>query len=347
MNAALAESIEVLPPAESAITEFNQTAAGLAQLRAEIASRTFDCSTTAGDTETRRVRTSLTRLRSTIEARRKELKEPLLTQGKLIDSEAARIKAEILALEEPLNVLIDAAEAEREERRKERERQEAERLAAINAQIDRIRNMPSLYVTAQPAVIADAIAELQGMDLASLFDDTHRQRAAEVQQNALDTLASLHNERKAAIAEAARLAEERAEMERERAAAKEAQRKADAEAAAARAEADRIAQEARDAEQARIDAEHRAHEERMAAERAELDALAAQRRAEQEAADAAARAEAERVAAEQAAERERLDAEHIANATLREAAEAARILLDELAPTHLITRALAAALERE
>lgn len=29
MNAALAETIEVLPPAASAITEFNQTAAGL------------------------------------------------------------------------------------------------------------------------------------------------------------------------------------------------------------------------------------------------------------------------------------------------------------------------------
>ncbi len=163
MNAALAETIEVLPPAESAITEFNQTAAGLAQLRADIEGRTFDCSTTAGDKEARGVRLNLVTLRTTIEGERKRLKAPLLERGKLIDSEAARIIAEVKALEEPIDAVIRAAEAEREARRMERERAEAERLAAINRAIDRVRNMPSLYVTATPAVVAEAIAELQGM----------------------------------------------------------------------------------------------------------------------------------------------------------------------------------------
>lgn len=340
MNAALAETIEVLPPAASTITEFNQTAAGLAQLRAEIEGRTFDCSTTAGDKEARGVRMNLVTIRTTIEARRKELKAPLLERGKLIDSEAARIVGEVKALEDPIDAVIRAAEAEREARRAERERAEAERLAAINAQIDRIRNMPSLYVTATPAVVAEAIEELQGMDLSALFDDVHRPRAADVMAGALESLTTLHNERTAAAAEAARLAEERAELQRQQAAAKEAQRKADEEAAAARAEADRLAQAERD----RLAAVERAEQERIAAE-----ARAERERLDRELAERAAalRAEEERIAAEQKAAAEAAEAAYIAQATLREAAVAGYILLDSLAPEHLVTRALGAALERD
>lgn len=347
MNAALAETIEVLPPAASTITEFNQTAAGLAQLRADIEGRTFDCSTTAGDKEARGVRMNLVTIRTTIEARRKELKAPLLERGKLIDSEAARIVGEVKALEDPIDAVIRAAEAEREARRAERERAEAERLAAINAQIDRIRNMPSLYVTATPAVVAEAIAELQDMDLDAQFDDVHRQRAGDALAGALESLTTIHNERIAAVAEAARLAEERAELARQQAEAKAAQQAAEEDARAARAEADRLAQAERD----RLAAVEAA---RMAAERAEQERIAADARAERERQDrelaeraAALRAEEERIAAEQKAAVEQAEAAYIANANLREAAEAAFILLDSLVPEHLVTRALGAALERD
>lgn len=347
MNAAIAESIEVLPPAESAITEFNQTAAGLAQLRADIEARTFDCSTTAGDREARGVRLNLVRLRTTIESERKRLNAPLLDRKALIDSEAKRIIAEVKALEEPIDAVILAAEAEREARRQERERIEAERLAAINAQIDRIRAMPTLYVAATPAVITEAVNELQGMDLDALFDDIHRPRAAEARQNALDTLAALHTERVAAAAEAARLAAERAELERQQAETKAAQRKADEEAAAARAEADRLAKEERDRREAEL-------AEREAAVRAEQERIEAAARAEREQQEremaeraAALRAEQEAFAAEQKAAIEAAEAAYIANANLREAAEQAHVLLASLAPDHLATRALGAALERE
>lgn len=346
MNARLQDP-EVLPPAESAITEFNQTAAGLAQLRADIEGRTFDCSTTAGDKEARGVRLNLVTLRTTIEGKRKELKAPLLERGRLIDSEAARIIAEVKALEEPIDAVIRAAEAEREARKQERERAEAERLAVINRAIDRIRNMPSLYVTATPAVVAEAIAELQGMDLDTQFDDVHRPRAADALAGALESLTTIHTERVAAAAEAARLVEERAELARQKAEAKAAQEAAEAEAAAARAEADKLAQAERD-RLAAIEAE------RIAAERAEQERIEAEARAERERQDrelaeraAALRAEEERVAAERAAAREREEAEAIANADLRMAAEAALILLDSLAPMHLVTRMLASALERE
>lgn len=346
MNAVLQEP-EVLPPAVSAITEFNQTEAGLAQLRAEVEGMTFDCSTTAGDKEARRVRMSLVSLRTTIEAKRKELNAPLLERKNLIDSEAKRIIGEVKSLEDPIDVLIRQAEAEREARRQERERIEAERLAAINAQIDRIRNMPALYVSATPDVIAEAIREIQSMDLNALFDDVHRPRAIEAAETALDTLTTLHTERVAAVAEAARLAAERAELARQQAEAKEAQRKADEEAAAARAEADRLAQEERDRREAELEA-------REAAVRAEQERIEAAARAEREQHEremaeraAALRAEQEAFAAEQKAATEAAEAAYIAQATLREAAEAAFIFLDANHPVELVTRALGAALERD
>lgn len=348
MNAALAESIEVLPPdVRSPIAEFNQTEAGLAQLRAEISSRTFDCSTTAGDKEARSVRLNLVTLRTTVESERKRLNAPLLERKALIDDEAKRIVTAVKALEAPIDTLIRQAEAEREARRMERERAEAERLAVINRAIDRVRNMPSLYVTATPAVVAEAIAELQGMDLDAQFDDVHRPRAADALAGALESLTTIHTERVAAAAEAARLVEERAELARQKAEAQAAQKAADEAAAAVRAEADRLAQIERD-RLAAIEAE------RIAAERAEQERIEAEARAERERQDrelaeraAALRAEEERVAAERAAAREREEAEAIANADLRMAAEAALILLDSLAPMHLVTRMLASALERE
>ena len=333
MNAAVAE---VLPPIQSAVAEFNATAAGLAELREKYEGIQFDCSTTAGDKDARQARMALVTLRTTLEARRKELKEPLLAQGRLIDDEAKRLTAEFKALEDPIDAQIKAAEAEREARRQERERAEAERLAAINASIERIVRMPFLYVSAAPNVIADAIAEVTGMDLYVLFDDTHRPRAEEAKAGALEALGNLFNERTAAVAEAARLAAERAELERQQAEAKAAQKAADEAAAAARAEADRIAKVER---------------ERLAAEQERIAAVAAAEQAERERVlaerEAAVRADAERIERERAAERARMEAETIANATLRTAAEGARDYLLVTAPNELVTRTLVAALERE
>lgn len=66
-------------------------------------------------------------LRTSLEAKRKELKAPALERSRLIDSEAKRIESEIRSLEDPIDALITA-----EEQRRERER--AERQAACVAQ---------------------------------------------------------------------------------------------------------------------------------------------------------------------------------------------------------------------
>lgn len=180
MNAALAESIEVLPPAASTIAEFNQTEAGLAALRAEVEGMTFDCSTTAGDKEARRVRMSLVSLRTTIEAKRVELKMPLLERGRVIDAEAKRIIGEVKSLEDPIDRMIRDADAVREAKRQERERQDrelAERAAALRAE--------------EESHEAERKAEQERMEAETIANATLR-TAAEAAFILLDSLAPEH-----------------------------------------------------------------------------------------------------------------------------------------------------------
>ena len=353
MNAQLAPVID-----DSGIAAYTATEQGLAELRARLTGRVYDVTTGKGMDEARKDRAECRSLRVDLEAKRKEIKAPALDYCRRIDSEAKRITTEIEGMEDPIDQQIKAEEARKEAARAERERAEAERLAGINAQIDRVRNMPILYVTATPAVISEAIAELQSMDLDALFDEVHRPRAVEAQQGALDTLTALHTERVTAIAEAARLAAERAELERQQAEAKEAQRIADDAASAARAEADRAAQAERDRLDAIARQEQAAREKeleaREAAVRAEQERIEAATRAEREQQEremaeraSALRAEQEAFADAQRAAAEAAEAAYIAQATLRDAAKAAHAVLTTMAPDHLATRALGAALERD
>lgn len=68
----------------------------------------WDVSTTKGDREARAARKELVTLRTSLEAKRKELKAPALERAKLIDTEAKRIEAEIRSLEDPIDALIVA-----------------------------------------------------------------------------------------------------------------------------------------------------------------------------------------------------------------------------------------------
>ena len=114
---------EVLPETTTQVAEYSQTAAALAEMREQLAGHTFDCTTTAGDQEARQSRLTLVRLRTSLEAKRKELKAPLLERTRLIDDEAKRITGELLELEQPIDALIKA-----EEQRKAEAKTEAERI---------------------------------------------------------------------------------------------------------------------------------------------------------------------------------------------------------------------------
>lgn len=293
---------ETLTPAaaiETKIAEYSPTAAALAELRQRFGNVAFDLTTTKGDKEARAARLELVRLRTSLEAKRKELKAPALERSRLIDDEAKRITSAILELETPIDQQIQAAEQKKEAERQARIEAERQRVAAIRARIDAITSV-ALRAVGKPAAEVEAKIKLV---VGITIGPDYAEFQAEAEAAHADTLAKLRDMHAAALAaeaEAARLAAERAELERLR---------------AEQAERERVERERMAAEQARIAAEQRAEADRLEAmareQRERLAAEEAAAKAEREAADRAAaaeRAEKDRIAAEaRAAEQRRLD----------------------------------------
>ena len=280
MNAAA----ELLPRTTQDIALFSDTERGLADLRQQLEGVEFDCTTTKGNQDARQARKVLVGLRSAVEGRRKELKEPLLQQGRDIDAEAERIKGEIIALEKPIDDIIRADEKRREEERAERQRQEEARIAAIIERIEQVRRIPLAFVNATATEVDEEIHRLTDVDVTEGMGDAHAEQAKAAQVEALRTLGDMHTAKLNAEALASELEAARLRQE----------------ARAREQEAQNAAERERQAEQQRLfEEERRAEEARNAAERAELDRL---RREEEE----RQRIEAERVAAERAEEDRRI-----------------------------------------
>jgi hypothetical protein len=286
----MAETIEQPVAIETKIAEYSPTAAALAGLRQRFGNLAFDLTTTKGDKEARAARLELIKLRTSLEAKRKELKAPALERARLIDEEAKRITSEIKALEDPIDQQITAAEQKKEADRLAKIESERRRVAGINDAIDLIRGMPA-RMFARPAVdIEGRIKMLVAMTLAEAQYQELLPAAQKAHADSLEQLRELHTAAVAQEAEAARIAEERAELARRQAEQAESERK----------ERERIADEQKTA-QARID-EQRAQlekDQREARERQErADAKARQRREDEDRRAATERENADRSARE-------------------------------------------------
>ncbi len=99
---------------ERALVEFSAVEAGLAVLRNDYANVVYDVATTAGMNDAKAARVALREPRYEIERIRKSAKAPLLALGKKLDSDAARITAEIEKLEGPIDAQIKAEEGRKE-----------------------------------------------------------------------------------------------------------------------------------------------------------------------------------------------------------------------------------------
>lgn len=329
----------------TAIAEYTPTAAALAELRQKHQGVVYDVTQPKQMKLAKEARAEVKGYRVALEKLRVEIKAPALERCRLIDSEAKRITAELLELEEPLDVQIKAEEARKQQ--EELERLEAERLRVegIAKAIEEIRNVPGGLI-GKPAVIIDGqLAKLRDQ---VLDPDFFAERFHEAEDALTATIARVEQQLQAQReheAEQKRIQAEREELERMRAENERLQREADERrradeerAAAERAEAERQAQAERD----RIAAEQRAREEAERAERQRQEeearaAREAQERAEREAREAELAAERERQAEEQRrldAERARLERER------REAAEKAE--RERLASLGLREAALAA-----
>lgn len=223
--------------------------------------------------------TTLTRARTRIEARRKELKSDALEFGRLVDSTAKDLTAVIQPEEQRIQKLLDVVKAQKAAEKAERERIEQERIDAILARIDAIVKVPSTLQRADSATVLKARDAMEEQ----VIDDSYEEfveRAIEAKVNAIEELnelyaGALHDER---IAE-----QERKERERI-----EAEQKAEAERLAAeRAEIERQQAELR-AEQERMEKTKRDDEDRQ---RREAEAKERAEREAQKKAEAEARAE--------------------------------------------------------
>lgn len=231
------------------IAEYTDTAAALAELRKRHEGVVYDVRDPKQLKKAKEARAEVKGYRVALEHKRKEIKEPALERCRQIDSEAKRITAELLALEEPLDNQIKAEEARAEEERLRKLEEERQRVEAIQQKIQALRDVAASLVGKPSVIIQGRLARLRNEapteeEFAEHFlsaQDAHTAAIARVEQQ---LQAQLDHE-----AEQKRIEAERAELARIREENDRLQREADERReAGARRERERV-----DAIRARID----------------------------------------------------------------------------------------------
>jgi colicin import membrane protein len=281
--------LEAEEAVETSISEYRPVEAGLALLREKYEGVVFDVSTANSLQEARNARLEIREPRYECEKIRKRLKAPALEYSRRIDTEAARITAELENLETPIDDVIKREEAAAEARREAKRKAEEERVARLRRIVEGIRAWPLDAVNANAQELRDLIDGRDAMVFLDLPEEI-RQEATEAKEEALKKLREMLAAREAREAEEVRLAaERRAEQERQAAEDKRL-----------REERQRIETERQRAaeEHAREQREAQEANQRLAEERAELDRQHAEHaRIERELADERTRIAAERARA--------------------------------------------------
>jgi hypothetical protein len=336
---------------EKAIQEYSATEAGLQELRARMVGVVYDVGTAKGMETAKKDRFELVKLRTSLEAKRKEIKAPALERCNLIDSEAKRIQAEILKLEQPIDTVIKAEEARKEQEKAEKARIERERIEGIKAKIQTIKEYPLKAINLTAAKLAEVLPNVEAIQIG---EAEYQEFAAEAQFALMESASKLKSilaNKQAQEAEAARIkAEQEAEAARLKAEKEEAYRKAAEERAkieaeraelerlrkedeARRQEEDRKIREAREAEESKLKAEREADEKRLREIREAEEKRIAEERAKLEAEAAEKQAEIDRRRLELEEARAKAEAEE----KERQEAEAARIEAEKARAERMIT----------
>lgn len=307
--------IEPLDAPQSAVAAYQPFYAQLATLEVDNSKLTFDYESKKGNKEARSHINTLRLTKGTLERTRTEAKAESLRIGRVIDSEAAEIKARIEAMITVHQVKLD-----------EIEKLEADRIVDLESRLNVFAGHSLIDATV--AAVKDEIAKIE----TTVIDDSWAEfitNAAQAKDAALAILKkdlADFEKRDAEAAELERLRTEvaaRAQKDRDDAIAKEAEDRAKADAAA---QAERAAAASRkaieDAEaKAKADrdaAERRELELKLAAENAERRRVETEQRAEQERKDSIARAE------QQAAEAVQREKGRVAEVARVEAVETAK-----------------------
>lgn len=295
------EEATIVEKPVTTIAEYTATAAALATFNEKYKGVIYDVATTAGMKSAIEGRAELRDTRVALEKKRKEIKEPALTRCKQIDSEAARITAEIESLEKPINQQIQDELSRKEREKAEKEAADTLRKANIQELIARIRSIPSLPMP-DSASISVCMAQTDSLviDPQTFMEFTDEAELAKTV--ALSILNSTLVSAQAREEEQRQIEADRKELEELREKQADMQRQLD--------EANAAEQARLDAEKEKIEQERIAHEQKMADEQAEIDRIAAE-------------AEAKRKAEQDELDRIRFEEE---TARLREAEEKQREL---------------------
>jgi colicin import membrane protein len=315
----------------TALTNFDRVSAGLALLEKNYKGVLYEVDTPMGMAHAKAARKAIRDPRYEVEKIRKDIKAPLLALGRRVDATAAQITNALLELENPIHEQIKFEEDRIEQEKIAIANAEAARLAQIQAFIEGFRQWPIQAAGKSSALVNQMLQTASDYEITEDVFQEHTATAKSVLMASLAALQGIYQERLNHEAEQARIIAERAELarlreesaERDRL-AKEAQAKADAEAAEAlRLERLAIAAEAA-ATAEKLRKEQEAAAEILRRQRAENDRIAAEQQAEL---DRQAE-ENRRIAREKAAEVERQ-----AEVQRRENAAEAKRLAEQQAET--------------
>lgn len=165
---------------------FTRTQAGLAALREKYSEFPDPSESQESYDAVKAGIKELTSLRTTIEATRKEIKQPYLDACRIIDAQAKGIIEQIVMLEDPMK----AAKKEVDEKEKR------EKEARIKRLKDRIEHMHQLEREARgkpSEVIEEIIAEVEAIDHADFYE--LREEALKVREQVLNNLSAIYSER--------------------------------------------------------------------------------------------------------------------------------------------------------
>jgi len=290
----------------------------------------------AGREQAHNAAMELQKARTAIEKIAKSARDDANKFAKAVIAEETRLIAITEAEEKRLFAVRDTWDAEQERIRREKAEAEERRVNRIHAAIQSIRNIPSNMLIANSAQLTEAIDNLREIEIDDSYDEFMPQ-ADLAKTESLAKLAELRTAADAREAEAAKMAAQRAELdriaaeqaaqaaelERQRREQQEANARAAAEVAAAAQRAIDEANAKSKREAAEREAFLKQQQDAFAAEKAAAQALLDEERSKLEAERAAIAKEQEEKAAAEAAANAKRDAEEAAARKAKEESERA------------------------
>lgn len=211
------EVTDVLDAApKTALARFDPLRAGLAALKEKFDSYVPDLSTKVGEDAARAGRKELVTIRTSAAKIYDQLNAPLLDAQRQARAMRDEITATAEKYEAPIDAAIKAKELEREAERKRKAEAEAARVKAIRDRIANIASIPVAAVSLSSTEIGTVITDIGNLDISQERFAEHQVEAEALALDVIGKLLVMQGAAAAREAEVLHLAEERAELDRQR-----------------------------------------------------------------------------------------------------------------------------------